>query len=62
MQSQRKLCVGSQFPEEPEREEFLFDGYDLFTKLRQDVSNARDAYQDFFKTPIPLLDIDGKLV
>ena len=24
MQSQRKLCVGSQFPEEPEREQFIF--------------------------------------
>lgn len=30
MQSQRKLCVPTQFPEEPEREQFLFQGEDLF--------------------------------
>ena len=60
--SQRKLCVGSQFPEEPDREQFIFQGRDLFGKLREDVQNCHDAFQDFFKTGIPLLDIDGKLV
>ena len=35
--SSKLLCVGSQFPEEPERDQFIFNGEDLFTKLRKDV-------------------------
>jgi len=62
MQSQRKLCIPTQFPEEPDREQFLFNGEDLFERLRRDVADAQYAYQDTFKTPIPILDIDGKLV
>jgi len=62
MQSQRNLCVGSQFPEEPPREQFIFQDKDLFQTLKDDVKNVKEAYQDFFKTPIPYLDDDGKLV
>lgn len=55
-QSTRKLCVGSQFPEEPTRDQFLFKEKDLFIKLKEDVRACKEAYQDYFKTPIPLLD------
>lgn len=34
MQSQRKLAVMTQFPEEPERDQYIFQGRDLFTKLQ----------------------------
>lgn len=61
-QSQRNLCIGSQFPEEPERDQFIFHERDLFMKLKEDVRNTKEAYQDYFKTPVPLLDEDGKLV
>ena len=60
--SSRKLCVASQFPEEPPREPYLFMGQDLFAKVREDVKQVREAFQDYFKTQIPLIDIDGKLV
>ena len=61
-QSARKLCVGSQFPEEPERDPFMFFGQDLFKKLRDDVALCKEVYQDYFKTSIPLIDVDGKLM
>ena len=61
-QSSRKLCIASQCPEEPEREQFIYQGKDLFTSLREDVRACKDVYQDFFKTAIPLLDENGKLV
>jgi len=62
MQSQRKLCVASQFPEEITHDQFIFKDRDLFLKLKNDVKACKEAYQDFFKTPIPILDDDGKLV
>ena len=61
-QSSRKLCIASQCPEEPEREQFTYQGKDLFKTIRDDVIACRDVYQDYFKTSIPLLDEDGKLV
>lgn len=60
--SQRRLCVASQFPEEPQREPYLFMGQDLFGRLREDVKQVREAFQDYFKTQIPIIDVDGKLV
>ena len=44
MQSQRKLCFGAQFPEEPVREQFIFKDKDLFAKLREDVRLCKEAY------------------
>ena len=60
--TKRKLSVAVQCPEEPQREQFIFRGKDLFAQLREDVKVAKEAFQDLFKTPIPILDIDGKLV
>jgi len=62
MQSHKQLCVASQFPEEPERDQFVFKGRDLFKRLREEVIKTKEAFQDFFKTPIPVLDVDGKLI
>lgn len=34
----------------------------MFEKLREEVRLLREVYQDYFKTPIPILDETGKLV